>query len=211
MRPERAAPVAGVILAAGASTRMGRNKLLLRLDGETILRRVVRRAIAAGLQPVLVVLGHEKPQASAELSGLPCETVVNPAYESGINRSLKAGIAAVPDEACAAVVLLADMPMVTEGMIAEVVQRYRESTAPLVISEYDGVHAPPTLYDRSLFAELGSLEGEGCGRQVVRRHRSEALALARPAAALADVDRAEDYDRVRREVEKGAAPCATTS
>ncbi len=111
----RAAAVAGVVLAAGSSTRMGRNKLLLRLDGESLVRRAARRALAAGLDPVVVVLGHEADLAAAELAGLAVRTVVNPDHAGGIHTSRVAGLAAVPPEAGAAVVLLADMPFVTAG------------------------------------------------------------------------------------------------
>jgi molybdenum cofactor cytidylyltransferase len=176
---------------------MGRNKMFLELDGESILRRAVRQAIAAKLDPVLVVVGHEAERARGELAGLACEAVWNPEYALGVNASLRAGIASVPARAAAAVVLLADMPFVTASMIGTMVDRYRASEAPLVISDYSGVNAPPMLYDRSLFSELGAMEGEGCGRQVVRRHRSEALALSWPAEALADVDVPEDYERVK--------------
>ncbi len=210
MRPERDGAVAGIVLAAGPSTRMGENKLLLRLDGETVLARAVRRAVAAGLDPVLVVLGHEAERALPELAGLPCRPVVNPDYARGLNASARAGIAAVPSRARAAVVLLADMPLVTARMIAAVVERYRQSDAPLVICEYGGVQAPPTLYDRSLFAEIGGSAGEGCGKRVVRRHRAEAEAVDWPAEALADLDRPEDYERIRAELEAGRIACATS-
>lgn len=211
MRPERAGPVAGVLLAAGASTRMGRNKLFLQLGGESMLVRAGKRAIASGLDPVVVVLGHEAERARAELSGLPVRTVLNPDYALGINHSLKVGIAAVPAEAPAAVVLLADMPFVTEAMIARLVERYRETEARLVVSDYAGVHAPPTLYDRSLFAELGALPGEGCGKQVVKRHWSEAAAVSWPAAALTDVDRPEDCERISAELAASEGSCAAIS
>ena len=193
----RAGPVAGVLLAAGTSSRMGSNKLLFELDGESILRGAVRRALAGGLSPLLVVLGHESDKAARELEGLPCQWALNPLYEQGINSSLKSGILAVPPQARAAMVLLADMPFVTPEMIAAMVARYRETRAPLVISDYEGVNAPPMLYDRSLFNELLTMTGEGCGRQVVKRHRGEAEVLAWPAAALSDIDVPEDYARAK--------------
>lgn len=211
MRTERDGPVAGVVLAAGTSTRMGENKLLLRLDGESLLTRAVKRVIAAGLDPVLVVLGHEAKQALGELAGLSCQPVLNPDYARGINFSVRAGIAAIPARACAAVVVLADMPFVTDRMISALVERYRNCSAPLVISDYAGVPAPPTLYDRSLFSELVAMEGEGCGKQVVRRHRTEAEIVAWPAAALTDLDRPEDYERVKAELGVGETACAPTS
>jgi molybdenum cofactor cytidylyltransferase len=196
---ERSGAVAGVVLAAGSSTRMGRNKLFFELDGETLLRRVVRRAIAAGLDPVIVVVGHEAEHARAEIAALPCKPVDNPDHALGINRSLRTGISHVPERARAAVVMLADMPFVTGRMVAELVARYRDSTAPLVISAYGDVNAPPMLYDRALFPELQRMTGEGCGRQVVRRHRREAVAVSWPEAALQDIDVPEDYDRIRAE------------
>ena len=197
---ERSGAVAGVVLAAGSSTRMGRNKLFFELDGETLLRRVVRRAIAAGLDPVIVVVGHEAERARAEIAALPCKPVDNPDHALGINRSLRTGISHVPERARAAVVMLADMPFVTGRMVAELVARYRDSTAPLVISAYGDVNAPPMLYDRALFSELRQMEGEGCGRQVVRRHRDEAISVSWPEAALRDIDVPEDYERIRAEL-----------
>lgn len=199
MPADRAGAVAGMVLAAGTSSRMGENKLLFDLDGEPVVRRAVRQAMAAGLDPVIAVLGHEAARVRRELDGLAplCRIVVNPDYTRGINSSLKAGVAALPTTAAAGVVLLADMPFVTAEMIATLVARYRTSTAPLIISDYEGVNAPPMLYDRALFQELLTMEGEGCGRQVVRRHRTEAVVVEWPVAALTDLDVPNDYERVR--------------
>jgi len=197
---ERRGPVGGILLAAGTSSRMGGNKLLLALAGETLLRRAARRALQAGLEPLIVVLGHEARRARAELEGLACAAVENPDYEQGITASLRAGLRALPGETQAAVVLLADMPFVTAEMISGLVERYRSSAAPLVVSDYQGVDAPPMLYDRALFGELESTAGGpggGCGRRVVKRHRHEAEVLSWPAAALADCDVPEDYERAR--------------
>ncbi len=197
----RHASVAGVVLAAGTSTRMGRNKLLLELGGSTLLRRAVSRATHAGLDPVVVVLGHEAERAGRELDGLAVRTALNPAYQQGINGSLRTGIAVLPADAQAVVVVLADMPFVTSDMLATLVRRFRSGSAPLVISEYDGVNAPPMLYDRSLFPELLAMSGEGCGREVVRRHRHEADVVAWPASALDDLDVPDDYERIRAQLE----------
>ena len=197
MPSDRSGAVAGILLAAGTSSRMGSNKLLFELGGESVLRGAARRALAAGVSPLLVVLGHEAERAEQELAGLPCRVVINPGYEQGINSSLKTGVSAVPAEAQAAVVMLADMPFVTPEMLAGLIARFRSSEAPLVISDYEGVHAPPMLYDRSLFGELLTMTGEGCGRQVVKRHRDEAEVLSWPVSALADLDVPEDYTRVK--------------
>jgi molybdenum cofactor cytidylyltransferase len=196
-RGEVGRPVAGILLAAGTSSRMGCNKLLFELAGESVLRGAAQRALAGGLKPLLVVLGHQCERASQELDGLGCQVVINPDYDQGITSSLKAGVAALPPGTAAAAVMLADMPLVSAEMIAGLVARYRATGAPLVVSDYEGVHAPPMLYDRALFAELLAMTGGGCGRQVVKRHRAEAQVLSWPAAALADLDVPEDYARMR--------------
>ena len=94
-------------------------------------------------------------------------------------------------------VLLADMPLVDAGMIRTLVDRYRAGGAPLVVSDYEGVDAPPILYDRRLFPELRALEGEGCGKRVVKRHSAEAIRIRWPARALTDLDLPDDLERVR--------------
>jgi molybdenum cofactor cytidylyltransferase len=199
MPSRREGPIAGILLAAGTSSRMGSNKMLFPLEGESVLRRAVRRALAGGLSPLIVVLGHESDKAWSQIEDLPCQWALNPMYRDGINSSVKAGILAVQRAARAAMVMLADMPFVTSEMIATMIERYRASEAPLVISDYAGVNAPPMLYDRSLFPEILVMEGEGCGRQVVKRHRDEAEVLAWPESALADLDVPEDYERVKAE------------
>jgi molybdenum cofactor cytidylyltransferase len=196
MPSDREGPVAGILLAAGLSSRMGSNKLLFEVEGETLLRRSARRALAGGLDPVLVVLGHEAERNGRELAGLPCRAVLHPGYEQGITTSVQAGVAALPIGTLAAMVLLADMPHVTPEMISALIARYRSSAAPLVISDYEGVNAPPMLYDRALFDELLAMTAVRCGKQVVKRHRDEAEVLSWPAAALADLDVPEDYERL---------------
>jgi molybdenum cofactor cytidylyltransferase len=198
MPSERTGSVAGVVLAAGTSSRMGKNKLFFDLDGETVVHRAVRRAVEAGLDPVFVVLGHEAERVRDAIGTLPCQPVLNPNYSAGVNSSLKTGIQAIANtSAAAAVVILADMPFVTSEMIATLVNEYRQSSAPLVVSDYEGVNAPPILYDRSLFHELATSEGEGCGKHVVKRHRDEARRVAWPQAALADLDVPEDVARLK--------------
>jgi molybdenum cofactor cytidylyltransferase len=106
-------------------------------------------------------------------------------------------VAALPEAAVAALVLLADMPFVEPAMIAAVVARWRESGAPVVASRYGEAQAPPTLYARPLFPLLTGGTGEGRGREVVRGQGEQARFVDWPAAALADLDVAEDVERAR--------------
>ncbi len=189
--------IAGIVLAAGSASRMGHNKLLLELGGESLVRRAVRAAVEAELDPVIVVLGHEAERVRAALEGLRCEPVVNPCFPLGMSTSLDAGVAALPPTAAAAVVLLADMPLVDAAMVRTVVLRHRDGGAPVVSSRYGPVPAPPILYARVIFPELRGGLGEGRGREVVRRHARLADYVDWPASALADVDLAEDLERAR--------------
>jgi molybdenum cofactor cytidylyltransferase len=206
------ARTAAVVLAAGSSTRMGENKMLLPLGTETVVRRVVRAAVDADLDPIIVVLGYEPERVRAALAGVPCRTVINPDHRSGKGTSLQLGIAEVASatDAGAAVVMLADMPFVTAAMVARVAAR-EGTAAPMVVSRYGEVNAPPILYDRSLFAELLALPSQACGKEMVRRHRAEAVALSWPEHALADIDRPEDYERIVAELAELAGSSNTTA
>jgi molybdenum cofactor cytidylyltransferase len=108
----------------------------------------------------------------------------------------------VPDDAAAAVVILADMPGVTAAMLKALAARHRATGALLVVSEYGGIVAPPVLYDRRLFPELAALDGETAGRAVIERYQAEAAVERWPAAALLDVDAPADLARARGEVER---------
>ncbi|MGH7525847.1 MAG: nucleotidyltransferase family protein, partial [Gemmatimonadales bacterium] len=141
MPSARSGRVAGVVLAAGSSSRLGANKLLLTLGRETVVRRAARQAVEAELSPVVVVLGFEAEQVEAALEGLTVEPVVNPDYAVGLNASLRVGIAQVPPDCDAALVLLADMPLVTARMLAQMVSRFRAGREPLVVSLYGDVPA----------------------------------------------------------------------
>lgn len=192
------ADIAGVLLAAGMSTRMGQNKLFLSLGGATVLERAVNAALQAGLDPLIVVVGHEAERVREALAGKPARLVFNPDYASGLNTSLRTGIRAVPDEMAAALVMLADMPRVDAAMIQTLIERWREAGTKLAVSRFGDVIAPPIVYGAPLFAELRALDGDGCGKAVIKRHRGEEIAVDWPAERLADLDVPEDVDRVLR-------------
>ncbi len=189
--------VAGVLLAAGASRRMGRNKMLLELEGESLVRRAAKRALAAGLSPVVVVIGHEADRVRAELKDLQVEFALNPDYTGPTSGSLHQGLHKLGPDVDAAVVMLGDMVRVTEQTLAMLVAGARGTEAPLVVSRYGSVTAPPLLFLRSLFGELLAWTGEGCGKAVVQAHSREAMYVDRPEALLADVDTPEDFEAVQ--------------
>src|SRR5690349_22340048 len=196
-RPTDALRVGAVILAAGASSRMGTNKILLELEWQSHVRRAFRRALAAGLPPVVVVTGHEPDRIRAALRDLPVVFAVNPDYTGPTSGSLHRGLDALGPEVDAVVVMLGDMVRVSAETLAMLVAAARGTEAPLVVSRYGDVTAPPLLFRRALFPELLAWTGEGCGKTVVQAHRPEAMFVDRPAALLADVDTPEDFEALQ--------------
>jgi molybdenum cofactor cytidylyltransferase len=187
-----------VVLAAGASTRMGAHKLLLPLGGEAVVRRTVRQVCAAGFDDVLVVLGREADEVRAVLEGLPCRFAVNADYETGLGSSFRVAVAHLGDSD-AAMFALADQPFVTSEQYHLVREtfaaRQGRADAGIVSVRYGDVTAPPQLFAREFFPELAQLR-EGA-RPVLQRHADRIIVLEFPADRLIDVDTPEDYARAQ--------------
>jgi molybdenum cofactor cytidylyltransferase len=192
--------VSAVVLAAGASTRMGTQKLLLPLDNEPLLRRVVRHVCDAGFDEVLVLLGSEHEQTAKALEGLPVRLVVNSDYATGMGSSFRTAVANLPNSE-AAMFALADQPFVTSAEYRAVLDAYRQHASPIVSVRYGDVMAPPHLFAREFFPELAVLEHGA--RPVLLRHRDQSTVLTFPADRLADVDTPEDYELVKRRLSSG--------
>ena len=189
--------VAGIVLAAGMSSRMGHNKMLAELAGETIVRRSARTAIAAGLSPVVIVLGHQAELVGEELRDLPILTTVAMAPAGPTSGSLHTGLEQLGD-VDAVIVMLADMVLTSVDMIAAMLETFRRTGAPVVASRYGRTVAPPFLFHQGLFGELLSLEGGGVGRRVVKAHRAVSQIIEWDKELLLDVDTAADLERAKR-------------
>jgi molybdenum cofactor cytidylyltransferase len=187
--------VAGVILAAGASQRLGQPKQLLAWRGEPLVRHVVRAAAEAGLNPLKIVTGAYSDQIEAALQGLPGQVVHNACWESGQATSVIAGVQALPSTVGAAVFLLADQPQVPATLLRSLVARHAQTLAPLVAPMVDGRRANPVLFDRRTFEDLRKLEGDTGGRPLFARYRAEWLPW-HDANILLDVDTEQDYQRL---------------
>lgn len=173
-------PVAGLVLAAGASVRLGQPKQLLRYRGETLIHRTVRLAQAAGLAPLHVVVGHRGREVAAALGGLggAVTVVANPDWRQGMGGSLARGVASLPAGVAAALVLVTDQPQLSAGLLGAILGRYRGGAAALVACRYaSGALGVPALFARRHFAELAALAGDRGARALFTRH----------AAALAEV------------------------
>ena len=188
--------VAAVILAAGASSRMGRNKMLLDVDGAPMVRRGARVAIDAGCSPVVIVVGNDETLVRQALDGMACEFVVNQHFTGPTSGSLHAGLNSLDATVDATIVLLADMVRVSTSMLIALIASARVSDSPLCVSRYGEVLAPPLLFRRALWPELLAWHGEGCGKAVVKAHQREALVHDWPEESLRDIDTPDDYQQL---------------
>jgi molybdenum cofactor cytidylyltransferase len=187
--------VSAVVLAAGASTRMGTQKLLLPLGAEPLVRKTVREVCAAGFDEVVVVVGHEHDNVLRALSGLPIRPTINPAYPTGMGSSFRAAVEHL-GESAAAMFALGDQPFVTAKEYRRLLDTFREQAPGIVSVRYGDVTAPPHLFSRKFFPELAQLVHGA--RAVLERHRDETVVLQFPAELLQDIDTPEDYERVTR-------------
>jgi molybdenum cofactor cytidylyltransferase len=187
--------IAGVILAAGSSSRLGRPKLLLPLHGEPLIRHTVRRALQSSLDEVIVVVGHEGEAVSAAIADLPVEIVPNPDSALGQSTSVVAGIEALAEPHAAVVFLLGDQPGIDPQAIDALIAAWKASHAPIVAPRYRDTIGNPVLFDRRIFPELRALGGDVGARAIIRKYQAKGELELVPvdASAPPDVDTEEDY------------------
>ncbi|GAB4127707.1 MAG: hypothetical protein Kow00104_12970 [Rhodothalassiaceae bacterium] len=186
------APVAGVLLAAGRSTRMGTaNKLLLAppSDPRPLVRIAAETALSAGLAPLIVVLGHQARAILDALSGLAILPVPARDHARGMAHSLRAGIAAVPESALYAAILLADMPAIAPATLAALLETAAGSDAPAILPACRGRRGHPVLWHRRMFGALRGLSGDIGGRDLLAALGDEVLVLETgDSGILKDID-----------------------
>jgi molybdenum cofactor cytidylyltransferase len=182
--------IAALVLAAGRSSRMGGpNKLLATLDDKPLVAHVVDAALVSRTTSVTVVTGHMADRVSDAVAGRDVAIVHNPDFAEGMSTSLKVGLAAVPEEAEAVIVLLADMPGVTAAMIDALIEAYEpQRGALIVVPTADGRRGNPVLWSRRFFAELASITGDMGGRNVLQGYPEAVTEVELGSAVAIDLD-----------------------
>ena len=196
-----ASVIPAIVLAAGRSSRMGRAKATLPAgDGHTFLTRIVRTLLDAGVDDVIVVVGHDADLIAGSFSesGLPARFVVNHDYDRGQLSSLVAGLNAIDRPGVAAALLtLVDVPLVSESTVRVVIDSYRRTHAPIVRPTSGDRHGHPLLIDRSLFDALRAADPSAGAKPIVRTHASAAGDIAiEDEGAFLDVDTEEEYRKI---------------
>jgi molybdenum cofactor cytidylyltransferase len=193
--------IPAIVLAAGRSTRMGQPKAALPLDAaDTFLTRIVRTLLEAGVDDVVVVVGHEADAIvrSFAPSGLPARFAVNKEYDRGQLSSLVTGLGVIDRPGVAATLLtLVDVPLVSAATVRAVVERYRKTHAAIVRPTSGARHGHPLLIDRALFGELRAADAGAGAKPIVRAHASvEGDLEISDEGAFADIDTRDEYERL---------------
>jgi molybdenum cofactor cytidylyltransferase len=185
-----------IVLAAGASTRMGRPKQLLTYQGQSLLRRAASAAVTAVHGPVAVVLGAHAEKIYPELEGLPVWAVENPDWAEGMGASIRTGMQAllrVEPGLAGVLLLLCDQPHVQASSLKALLEAHERTEAPVVASAYGEVLGVPAFFEQSFFDALLQLKGQEGARKVIVAYPEAVLAVPFPEGAV-DVDTPGDYE-----------------
>ena len=192
--------IGAVILAAGASRRLGEPKQFLGYQGETLVRRAARLACAAGCAPVIVVAGEDYVRIGRELVGLNAQVLHHPQWHRGIGSSIRAGIdraLALQPDLDALVTMVCDQPFVTRQLLVDLIATRTRSKKRSAACEYAGTIGVPALFDRSLFPSLRDLRDEQGAKAVLSAHADEIAHVAFPEGTI-DIDTPADLEAHRQ-------------
>jgi molybdenum cofactor cytidylyltransferase len=189
--PERGNNIAIVVLAAGASTRLGQPKQLLRWGEKTLLAQICETALAIENQQVIVVLGANCEAIKPAVEHLPIEIIFNEKWPEGMGGSIACGMSQLRPDAGAVLLLLCDQPFVTTDFLRVLVENWSNSPVQIVASSYAGTFGSPAIFGQKLFPELVALHGQQGAKKLMEKYRAE-LALVDFPEGEKDIDRPED-------------------
>jgi molybdenum cofactor cytidylyltransferase len=195
--------IAGVVLAAGLSRRMGQPKLLMKVGGRAIIRYVVESVLSGGVDSVWVVTGADVEPIEAALAGIEVQIAVNPAPEEGQAGSVRTGIAALPPSVDAVLIALGDQPLLAPSIIPALLAARRTSPKLIVAPRYRDGQGNPVVFKREIFPELLRLTGDQGARPIIQKEptRVEWVELDLPMPP--DVDTPDDYEKIRANLRAG--------
>ncbi|MBI4258721.1 MAG: nucleotidyltransferase family protein [Thaumarchaeota archaeon] len=190
-------PIGVVILAAGLSTRFGRNKLLEKVKGISMIRRVVSEASSSKADVTVVVLGHQAAEIRRALKGLPCRFVRNDDYMEGQSSSVKTGVKVLADKVDAIIVLPGDVALVIRAAIDAVIDDYLKSRSLIVTASHRGKTGHPILFDKALFPEMTRIDEANHGLKAVLNGHKDQVHKVEVGfeGVLHDIDTWEDFKK----------------
>jgi molybdenum cofactor cytidylyltransferase len=190
--------IAAVILAAGSGSRMGCAKQLLKIAGQSLVRRTVQAAIGAGFDPVIVVTGADSGAVAGELTDLDVVTAFNRSWKNGIGSSIRCGISALLAKrpaVDAAAVLLCDQPRLSTEILSRLITAFTNSGKRAAGCEYGGTVGPPCCFGRSVFSELSAIPDADGAKRVLLADPSRLTMIPWPEGTD-DIDTPSDWERL---------------
>jgi molybdenum cofactor cytidylyltransferase len=190
--------IGAVILAAGTSSRMGEAKQLLRLGETTLLDQVTENVRGSRVDEIVLVLGHQAETIKQSIATKSLKVLVNDSYGQGMGTSLRTGLSGLSSGVDAALIVLADQPFVRSATFDQIIDRYRQTSAQIVIPTYKGFRGNPVLLDRSVFADVMALQGDiGC-RAIFGNHLEGIVKIpVEDVGILLDLDSKDDVARLQ--------------
>lgn len=194
--------IAAIVLAAGGSTRMGRPKQLIQINGESLIDRAARIAIDSNFDPIVIVLGSDAQTISRELSDLKIDCVVNEAWKTGIGSSIRRGVdrvLSIAPRIDAIAILLCDQPRITSQKLRKMHEHFVRGGKPVCVSKFGDSIGPPVIVGREFFDALQTLP-DAAGAKSVWENHPESVCEFKCEEASFDLDTPADLDRLRRDV-----------
>jgi len=193
-QPRKAPRIGALVLAAGQSSRMGpRNKLLINVQGQPMLARVVSQILAAGIDPCIVVTGHQAAEIRAALAGRNVTFAHNPDYAQGLSGSLHTGLRALPKDSDGALICLGDMPDIRSPHLRQLIAAFDPVEGRAIcVPTHHGKRGNPVLFGAQFFAEMMALAGDVGARHLIGEHSDQVCEVAiGDAGILLDLDTPE--------------------
>jgi molybdenum cofactor cytidylyltransferase len=186
--------IAGIILAAGESSRFGKPKQLMLWKGQPYIRHVIFTAMKAGLDPIVVVVGYSGEEVKKVISDLPVRIVNNQEWKMGLSSSIQVGVTALPKTVGGVIFLQADQPQISKRLIESIIEAHQSSLSPIVAPKINGQRGNPVLFDTKIFPNLLSLTGDVGGRMLFSNFPVCWVKWPDPKQ-LIDIDTVDDYQK----------------
>lgn len=187
-----------IILAAGASTRLGQPKQLLLFNGKTLLTHTIEQGLSSGCRPIIVVLGSQAEKIKLEINSYPIFTVKNPNLELGMSSSIQTGLKElkrIQPDSKGVVITLCDQPFISSSIIDKLVETYQQTQPLMVVSEYNNILGVPALFSNRLFKELMNLDTTTGAKYLIKKYPNERSIVPFPLGNF-DIDTPQDYENL---------------